>query len=116
MKVTRIYASDNGESHFEDLDIPLKSTGDIGALSEELSATGFFLRETLPDFEYSWHTVPERLCLISLSGASEIEVSDGDVRQFYPGDIIIAEDVSGKGHISRAINNAPRKTVVITLD
>jgi len=116
MKITRIYADEKGESHFEDMKIELRETSNIGRLSKELNATGLFLRETPADFKYSWHTVPERLCIITLSGESEIEVSDGEIRQFKAGDVLIAEDTTGKGHISRSISQTSRQTIVITLD
>lgn len=116
MKITRIYADSDGESHFEDIKIELEKTPNIGSLSKELKATGFFFRETPPDFNYSWHTVPERLCTVTLSGESEIEVSDGEIRSFRSGDVFIAEDTTGRGHISRSVSREPRKTIVITLD
>jgi hypothetical protein len=36
-----------------------------------------------------------------MAGVLEIEVSDGEVRVFRPGDMILVEDTSGRGHISR---------------
>ena len=38
-----------------------------------------------------------------LSGACEVETSDGNVKRFGPGDIILLEDTWGKGHRSRNI-------------
>ncbi|HEY91073.1 MAG TPA: hypothetical protein G4O07_04485 [Dehalococcoidia bacterium] len=46
----------------------------------------------------------------------EIETGDGTVRRFGPGDIMLAEDITGRGHISRAVNHRPRKSIFITLD
>ncbi|MEC3875633.1 hypothetical protein [Chryseobacterium salviniae] len=34
MMITRIFSDEKGESHFEDLDIPLIDQGEIGYLSE----------------------------------------------------------------------------------
>lgn len=115
MKITRIYADSDGESHFEDIEIELEKTLNISSLSKELKVTGFFFRETSPDFNYSWHTVPERLCIVTLSGESEIEVSDGEIRSFRAGDVFIAEDTTGRGHISRSVSREPHKTIVIAL-
>jgi len=36
-----------------------------------------------------------------LSGKVEVETSDGDIRQFGPGNIILLEDMGGKGHRSK---------------
>jgi len=46
MKITRLYTGNDNESHFEEIDIPLKDHGDIGKLSEKINATGIIFRET----------------------------------------------------------------------
>jgi hypothetical protein len=46
VKVTRVYSGDDGESHFEDLDVPLVDRGAIGAISALQPATGIVFRET----------------------------------------------------------------------
>ena len=46
-RITRIYSGDDGESHIEDVAIPLKDLGSgIGALSKLESATGVLFRQT----------------------------------------------------------------------
>lgn len=116
MKITRLYTGPNRESHFEDIDIPLEDSGDIGRLSELIQATGIIFRETGGDYSYDWHNTPRRLFAIMLEGEVEIEIGDGAKRQFGPGDILLAEDTEGRGHIARNVNNQPRKTVFVTLD
>jgi hypothetical protein len=39
--------------------------------------------------------------VVNITGRVEITVSDGDKRSFGPGTILLAEDVTGKGHTSR---------------
>ena len=51
-----------------------------------------------------------------LEGAVDIEVSGGITRRFGPGDIVLAEDTSGRGHISRAVDGKPRRSIFVTLD
>lgn len=116
MKVTRLYNGPDCECHFEDIDIPLKDAGDIGRLSERIPATGIIFRETDGDYHYRWHNAPNRQFIILLEGEFEIEVGDGARRRFGPGDVLLVEDTEGHGHISRALNNQPRKTIFVTLD
>ena len=116
MKITRLYTGSDGESHFEDIEIPLEDSGDIGVMSQLQDATGIIFRETSPDYDYDWHTVPRRQYVITLSGAVDIEVGDGTIRRFGPGDILLAEDTTGKGHRSRAVNAQPRRSIFVTLD
>jgi hypothetical protein len=44
-----------------------------------------------------------------------IEVGDGTVRRLKAGDILIAEDVTGQGHITREVGSEPRVSVFVPL-
>lgn len=116
MKITRIYTGTDNESHFEEIEIELESAGDIGKLSEKVNATGIIFRRTEPDYDYDWHNAPERQYIIMLDGAVDVELGDGTVRRFSTGDIVLVEDVTGRGHKSSAVNNEPRTSVFVTLD
>ena len=54
--------------------------------------------------------------MINLSGETEIEIGDGTKRRFGPGDILLAEDTSGQGHISRDVGTQPRRFVFILIN
>jgi hypothetical protein len=116
MKVTRIYTGPDGESHFDDIEIRLEDAGEIGRLSQRYPATGIVFRENDADYNYDWHTPPQRQYVIVLDGEIEIEVSDGTKRRFHGGDIFLAEDMTGRGHKTRVVNNQPRKSIFVTLD
>ena len=116
MKITRLYTGDDNESHFEDIDIALENKGPIGLLSRPLRAGSIIFRETGPDYDYDWHPAPRRQFVIMLEGSVDIEVSGGTTRRFGPGDILLAEDTTGRGHISRAVDGQPRRSVFVTLD
>jgi hypothetical protein len=116
MKVVRIYTGADNQSHFEDLQIPLKDSGKAGFLSELTKATGVLFRETGGDYNYDFHTAPRRQYVVNLEGEVEIEVGDGSKRILRAGDVLLAEDTTGQGHISRAVAGKPRKSLFITLD
>ncbi len=116
VKVTRLYAGTDGESHFQEIDIPL-GPGDPGEqLSERMKATGVIFRETTGGFDLAFHHAPRRQFVITLTGQAEIILGDGTKRIFGPGDIMLAEDTTGHGHITRAVNNQPRKSIYVILD
>ena len=115
-KVTRLYTGPDGESHFEDMEVPLEDMGERGRASEPMKATGIIFRETDGDYNLDWHPAPRRQFVINLKGEGEIEIGDGTKRRFGPGDIMLAEDTTGRGHISRAVNNQPREMIFVTLD
>lgn len=50
-----------------------------------------------------FHNPPRRMLVIQLKGSSEQMASDGTVRLLNAGDVLIAEDVTGKGHRSRNV-------------
>lgn len=116
MKITRLYTGDDNASHFEDMDIPLEDQGAIGMLSRPLQVGSIIFRETGSDYDYDWHTAPRRQFVIMLAGEVDIEVSGGVMRRFGPGDILLAEDITGRGHISRAVDGQPRTSVFVILD
>jgi hypothetical protein len=116
MMVVRIYTGPDNKSHFEELQIPLKDAGKTGFLSELMKATGVVFRETTGDYNYDFHTAPRRQLVVNLEGEVEIEIGDGTRRILHAGEILLAEDTTGQGHISRAVAGKPRKSLFITLD
>jgi hypothetical protein len=112
MKVTRIYTGEDNQSHFEDLDISL-NPGEYGSISELVPAVGVIFRETLEAASLDFHNAPRRQFIITLSGLGEIECGDGSRRRFGPGDILLAEDTTGQGHMTREIQ--PRRVILIPI-
>ena len=53
--------------------------------------------------------------VVTLSGESEIELEGGRKLRLGPGHILLAEDTTGQGHISRAIGSQDRLSLFITL-
>jgi hypothetical protein len=113
MRVTRIYAGDDNESHFEDLEVPLIE-GRYGGISKFAPVTGVAFRETPLGATMDFHNAPQRQFVITLVGSVEIETGDGTRRFFGPGDILLAEDTTGRGHITREISG-PRKSIFLPL-
>jgi hypothetical protein len=116
-RITRIYTGPDGESHFEDLELDLRDFGAIGAMSKPLDAKSILFRETGADYDYDFHNAPRRQYVIMLSGGRvELETGLGEKRVFGPGDVLLAEDTTGRGHISRAVDPEPRRTIFVALE
>jgi hypothetical protein len=114
MKVTRIYTGADNDSHFEEIDVDLKLNGDTEA-SELQPATGILFRRAPAHHLNDFHPAPKRQYVITLSGQVEIETSDGTVKRFGPGDVMLADDTTGRGHITRVVGDQPRVYVMIPL-
>lgn len=114
-KVTRIYADLHGESHFEDISIPLEDAGPIGFLSAAQPVGTILFRKVIEQYDYDFHNAPARQYIALMDGEIEIETSSGEIRRFVPGDVLLVEDTTGKGHRSRNITEAIRSSLFITL-
>lgn len=115
MKYFRIYAGIDGESHFEDVDVAMSEQARESDLSALYPATGVIFRRSPSDQFIDWHPAPRRQFVVTLSGAAEIEASDGEVRTIGPGTVMLAEDTEGKGHITRGIGTEERLSLFIPL-
>ena len=115
MKVVRIYTGDDGESHFEDIEVELGPDQHGGQLSSPVAAKSVIFRETGADYNLDFHNAPRRQYVVNLRGSVEIETGPGEKRVLGPGDILLAEDTTGRGHISRSASDGPRECLFIPL-
>ena len=115
MKVTRVFATSDGGSAFEDIEIELTDAGQIGRLSSWVGARDVAFRENSPDYDYDWHHAPARQLIVLLDGAIEIEVTTGEKRAFRGGDVLLVEDTSGRGHRTRTTDGRSRRSLFIRL-
>jgi hypothetical protein len=123
VRVTRVYAGDDGISHFEDLWIPLVEqvnhpsptmVGRSVGLMAWLPASEMSFRVTPPGGDHPFHASPGRSLQITVSGILELELGDGARRRFGPGDfLMLDEQGAGQGHQSHEL--APRVTVNVEL-
>ena len=108
MRYLRLYAGPDGESHFEDTDVVLAPVEFIAGrprvdLSSPSPTTGAaFMRLPAGWDSGGRYNPPKRNFFVTISGELEIEASDGQVRHLGPGAVLLAEDTSGKGHITRS--------------
>jgi hypothetical protein len=116
----RLYADEEGESHFEDVEIALQESDFVPPappvlLSSFNAASQYAFEVVSPGWHGDWHPAPSRVLAIYLSGQGEIEASDGEIRAIGPGTILLAEDTSGKGHISRVTGTEDVLVLILLL-
>jgi hypothetical protein len=106
MTFVRIYSDEDGVTHLEDL-ADLQRERLPGSLDErwdDIPARGLsFVRVDADAVVPGFHNAPNRLFLVIMGGAFELEVPNGDTRRVGPGDAVLVEDVTGQGHISRGV-------------
>ncbi len=124
MKYTRIYTGTDGESHFEDIELSMKgyvsardpSLKESMKVSDIIKATGIFFNENVPGIDWGWHTAPRRQFVIVLEGTVEFTAGQGVKRRLSAGDILLAEDTTGKGHFSKAVGRKITKAVYVPIE
>jgi hypothetical protein len=115
VKVTRIYTGSDGKTKLEEYEVPLKALNKGTELSATVPATSLQFRRTTESYDLDWHPAPRRQYIVTLAGESEIELEGGKKVRLGAGSILLAEDTTGQGHISRAVAGKDRISLVIPL-
>jgi quercetin dioxygenase-like cupin family protein len=118
-RLWRVYAGPDGRSHIAELPLALApfhdTEGAHGQATPLQPATGISFRVAPAGYVLDWHCAPRRQYSISLAGTAEIEVGDGTVARVEPGDVVLAEDLTGQGHITRVVGDQPRLYALVPL-
>ena len=77
--IVRIYTGNDGQSHFEDLNMP---ADEIQNIAIQLGANLVFRRFPADHFS-DWHTAPRRQYIFILSGHMKIGIGDGTTRDAH---------------------------------
>ena len=116
MMIHRIYADADGESHFADLELSYVRTTPGGRMTDPQPATGIVFREVARGHAPDWRPAPRRQYIVNLGAPCVITASDGEVRTIGVGEVLLVEDTTGKGHLSREVGDALRECIYVTLD
>ena len=116
MHIHNLYVDADGETHFRDIEVEWATDGPGGRMSKRLTATGVIFRETAGNYDLDWHPAPRRQYLVNLDAGVEITASDGEARVIGAGEVILVEDVTGKGHLSKAVSGQIRRSIFIPID
>jgi quercetin dioxygenase-like cupin family protein len=111
MKFPMIYADEQGETHFGVQEIPDRKVAmgpppnPTGQMSDFGAVTTMCAFSVPAGTDAPAHNAPQTYVVIVLSGEGEVAASDGEVRRFHPGEVIFCNDLTGKGHVTRAITD-----------
>ncbi len=117
----RLYCDEQGESHFEDVEIDLALTEYASpapplGLSSFTPATQFGFMNAPAGWSSDWHPTSARNIFFVLTGAWEVTASDGESRRFSQGSVLLVEDTTGKGHSSRVVSETESLAAMVPLD
>ena len=110
MQIIRLYTGDEGESHLEDL-----TPEQLAEIVNKVGEGEIRLDFQPPGWSEDYHTAPRHQYVLFLEGGAEIEVASGDKRQFQPGDVLVAEDLTGHGHMFKTLGNGRQIALSVPL-
>lgn len=109
MTLFHLHGDSTGDTHVTVVDLPVNETsaGVVRGLTDIPATTtglGEFV-ERKPD--QGVHNAPRRQFLVVLSGVLEIVTTLDQREHLHPGDVLLADDVGTKGHVSRDVGEGP---------
>lgn len=107
----RLYADASGITHFADEQLVLTPAG-AGVTAEERlfvnrlgDLKGVVFARLKAGTNEDWHLAPRRQFMLCVRGIVEITAADGEKRRMKPGQFMLLEDLSGRGHRTHALGN-----------
>jgi len=107
----RLYADEHGLSRFEDVALDAGEGGAFAPLAVESLVPCAVTAPPAP----GPHNAPRRQLIVHLEGAVEVRASGGETRRFGPGDVVLAEDVEGAGHVTSWVGEGPWRWLLLSL-
>jgi hypothetical protein len=104
----RLYTDANGASHFANETLPLAPVSGGQGMEANLAVNrigdvkGVMFARLKAGATEDWHIAPRRQFMVCVRGLVEITASDGQKRRLAPGQFMLLEDTTGKGHITHA--------------
>ena len=112
LSYVRLYTDASGMSHFADEHLvltPIPAAAGGAAGPEDLLSMhrlgdlkGVMFAQLKAGASEDWHVAPRRQFMVCLRGLVEITASDGEKRSMKPGQFMLLEDLSGRGHRTHA--------------
>jgi hypothetical protein len=105
---TRLFTDESGASRFEDLTIELQQAFSAPGLETSIFSAPFLASEgsLWVGAPSTWnderlHQAPRRMIQVTTQGEYQITTSDGVIRRFPVGAVLLVEDTWGIGHSSK---------------
>jgi quercetin dioxygenase-like cupin family protein len=101
--ITRLYTGADGQSHAGDTEVawrPAKLHAELSD-SESMKVTSAQFLRWPRGFVWAGHPASKRQYVVIVSGRGEVDVVGGKKVQLAPGRVLLAEDITGKGHTTR---------------
>ena len=124
MLLPHLYTDANGHSLLDDIELTMMAPG--GGTAEDgvyyrrinsarQDVTDWRIGHALPGHFVDFTPTGERTMIAVFSGQMHITASNGEERQLARGDIMIAEDIAGQGHMTRFVGQEPCNYLLVAM-
>jgi quercetin dioxygenase-like cupin family protein len=115
IRCVRLSTGPDGASHVEVGKLDMEPGRNADLVSAAMAAAHVTVEETAGGGSLAWHTAPVRQLVVTLSGDLSFSTRDGEEFALRPGDVLLAEDVSGSGHQWRLLGSDPWRRMYVVL-
>ena len=121
MKYLRLYADEDGESRVEEMQAGFNMAvyappAPAFGVSDPTEAKRVILVHFPAGWDSDLHPAPRRQLFVMLSGRFQGQTSDGALMDLAPGDVVLMEDTTGKGHSARTIGGSDVHALMVHLE
>jgi len=109
----RLLTAKDGNSYFT-TEQEVLNPAKVGFISRMIPVSNVFFGHGSGK-EQDWHNPAQKLFIIVLSGIMQIETSKGEIKNFSAGEILLLEDLTGKGHKTRSLTGQTVSYLAIPL-
>ena len=115
--ITRLYTGSDSQTHAASVEIPLTASkvySEAGASEPVTVSQAQFFR--LPKGKVQdWHNPARRQYVVTLTGRAEVEIAGKQKISLSPGSVVLLENVSGRGHITRSVGSEDLTLFIVPL-
>jgi hypothetical protein len=120
MQYVRLYSDAAGETHFATVNVDMRLVdfsppAPLLHLADFAPAERFTFGAIPAGWHGDWHPTPRPQMFFFLAGIWEVTASDGEVRRFTRGSVALAEDTTGKGHVTRIVGDEDALAAIVQL-
>lgn len=114
MTIWRVYTGPDGASHADQLEFAFPPSQDSITASIALAPDSARLTRHLTTYDRDFHNAPEVKLILTVAGAADYVLGDGQIITAGPGDAVLVEDITGNGHALR-VTSVPRITLSFSI-
>lgn len=111
VEIVTVYPGADGESRIFDV-----TTDQFAEIVNHIGEGPIRLNQNQSPSVDDYHNASRVQYVVHLEGISEIEVADGTTKRLHPGDVLIAQDTTGHGHITRGVGEGARISMAVPLE